>query len=251
MPSLVGRVSSAKVIIIGNSHVRALSLGWEKISGEFPNTSVGFYGFRGAFYKTLVADQARSVLKTTNPALKKQFEQANGCNGEIDFSTADYVIVVGGYVWWQGVDQRLYSQQVAERALGRSLHRSSAYDLFLKIRALTSKNVLFVHAPFPAARVPDIGPSALNYLHEVSTLNKVFLSPEGACLMPQPVETYGGTLQSKLKFAVGLRGFRQPNREKGAPLEKIDDLTHMTGDYGAICLRHCLNAARALHSSTQ
>ncbi len=242
MPSLADPVSNTEVVIIGNSHVRALSLGWAEISGEFPGVTIGFYGFRGTFYKTLVADQTRQVLKTTSPELQQQFEQANGNNGDIDFSSADRVIVVGGHTWWHGVDQRLYSLQVVNRALERSLHQSSAYGLFLKIRALTSKNVLFVHAPFPASRQPDSGPSALNYLDELSVLNNAFLSPRGASLMPQPKETYGETLQSKLEYAVGLRGFRQPHRKKGMPLQKIDDLTHMNGKYGAIVLKDALRS---------
>jgi hypothetical protein len=82
-----------RICIVGNSHVAALKLGWDKIAGDHPGIQVTFFGVPGRWLRALDLGEGTVTPKTAKH--KRHFERLSGGMDTITVADYDLFVVVG------------------------------------------------------------------------------------------------------------------------------------------------------------
>jgi hypothetical protein len=251
-----------RIIIIGNSHVGALKLGWDLCAGDYPGTEVTFFAVPGSNFAEMRLGPGRRFglpdgIDPESPALKSTLK-VNGATA-IDLSAADHV-VWAGYEWRQSVLASLLvdhdidgireagagslmsraafdavcAAMAANMVPGRAWHDWTAPDLYILARPVPSEDCLQVQEGGKRGRWhralrdgTPFGPALDAYFDAAA---RVF-ADRGIVLMRPPVSVRAPSGFTQAHFSRGsIRlGNRRPHPD--------EDLQHMNAAYGVTCLR--------------
>jgi len=87
---------TARVCLVGNSHLGALKRGWDLIEHEYPTVLVDMFGAPGRAFGGIVVEEGK--VQTTERKAAASF-LATGGREEIILADYDLIVVVGGSMW--------------------------------------------------------------------------------------------------------------------------------------------------------
>ncbi len=239
-----------KICIIGTSHASCLYPAWQKISDNYPDTSISFFFTGGGYFGKFEADATHNILKINDDVIRERFVQLSGGNGDIDLKNFDACVIVGGFFYLPigraaalGDEANIcYSQQVKKLAVVDLFSLIHAKGLVSKIRDVSDIPIFLIHDPFqtqkPGQPPKGVEDSFEHYDYEkgVALLNQAALFPLGARLLLQPSETIETPYFSKQALALGKRRATQAELDAGHVGEFVEDNHHLNVAYGELRL---------------
>lgn len=245
-------------LLIGNSHLAALKLGWDQIKKKHKGTELMFAGARGQQFRRLHLDG--NVLTSSSPQGRNMIERLAGTSDPIDVSTFDRVWIVGAqyavlpyirlYLNYRSEDHpslgtkaQILSAPTFALAASSVFDDSSGNGLAQELVALGSAVGIITqpmpsHAALSAGRWAALDPDTdLAPIADMFNrgLNDVADRLE-VTVHTQPTETLQTPITTRSEFARGSAGLRDNRHDD-------DDVIHMNGDYGcAIVETHILSS---------
>ncbi len=250
-------------LIVGDSHIASLKLGWDEISKHYADTSLVFAGARGQRMQTIYLDG--STLTSTSRRNREMFEQLTGSTDPIDIKAFDKCWIVGGrlgvapvhrlYLGYRcarhddlGVDAQILSTRAWDVAVSGLLDEAFGLEL---ARSIAAQEV-------PVGLIPKPMPSELAYTEDplrqldspelIDELNGLYLAAlrdigdrVGATIHPQPADTLASPLKTLDHFSRGSIGLL---REAPHP---DHDHTHMAASYGRRVIETHILRSPVLH----
>lgn len=228
-----------RLCIIGNSHLAALRLGWDRVGAEFPWAQPQFFGARGEALLDLHAQGSRLV--PGNADLAARIAHTSGGETEIDPARYDAALLVGmNYLPTMPRDARL-SQAVRAAAARAAFGRALAGHVFAELRKAAPGLPVHVMPNPLQRRAPGAEPAVavVPYAQRLEDLRRG-LGEEGPVhVAGQPPETLVDELYTADAWGMGALAL---DDGRGSYVKKDEDLSHMNADYGALFLRRWLAA---------
>lgn len=259
---------TTRLLILGNSHIRALRDALSDAPEKWDSLDVTTFGFRGAAVPEIAVDGG--ALVPTGDFARQQFEALN--QGQSSCALGGYdAIVVAGFDFkpldavalsraatWPGLPslsaaediatlrQTMMSEGGARAALESALAHCDASRLVRMIRDATEADVFVVPCPRlnVKAKWTDVprffGHGRAIKQGDAETLGRMWEQAArrvcrqiGARYLPQPRETISEHLLTSSDFMA--QGTVTLPTAKGP--RKVPDLTHANGAYGALVLQ--------------
>ncbi|WBU63538.1 hypothetical protein [Paracoccus aerodenitrificans] len=259
-------MTKTRLCLIGNSHLAAMKLGWDKLVEEndplINGHSITCYGApRDMLRHVEVRD---GCLVPTSPKVRKQFTMLSG-QERLDPNDYDVFLLVGlgasfkrvlrlyNGCRWPGVGKQphmpLVSSDFARSLLIEGYLGTRLSDMGQKLMSVTNKPVFALHEPLWSPRTsPCPGDHDFGWLNAVASgdgtaLAALFRDSLAAaiapwvCLLPQPDSTIEEHIMTRPEF----------NRDADKDISGSGggkDAAHMNRDFGAEMWRHHLGAMR-------
>ena len=254
-----------RICALGNSHLAAAKLGWDRLKEEFADVEVDFFGFSPgtstAIAEHVAVDGQRLVA--TSKRVQASFALTSGGRTEIaadDYSAfVTFGLGVGGpsngrniYLEHTTVDlprpgKHLISVALVEAYIRQRCSAARALLPFEMIRQVTAAPILMQSVPTPMTDILTSEEHANDahvipglYRHLRPIFDRVCAEvgrPSAYVYVTQPVATIaadGLTLPSFIRSGTGFGGFR------GGVGRKTNDYGHGNADYGEVVMRSLL-----------
>jgi hypothetical protein len=259
-----------RLLLLGNSHLAAVKLGWDARRSEESDVQVSFFGAPAKW--TQHADLTEGTISTANAPLAKKFVRVSG-KQSVHLHDFDAVALVGMYFGFADVlrllrqvhlfttpplrpKSQLVSKACLEQMFVDFLSQSSAIDLATRIRPGFHKPLLLVPTPLPAERFLDapplVGATSRTFRQSMGELFEIYerAASQTTAKVPltvvqQPSPTIASTGLTKDRFSqdsVRLlgEGHKHPD----------EDYVHMNTEFGIEMLGAIVAAARHAMSGT-
>lgn len=249
-----------RIACIGNSHLAAFKLGWERINIQHPDIEVEFFGAAASAMRYLAVDGNRLI--PTREDTKQQILNTGG-KGEISGDYDAYILVgmgigivhlVNMYLnhrpahLYEGKGGHLISDALVDDTRHHLIDRSAAVLNLRRLRKITHAPIYVAPNPFPISDVVDrpgyaawADPAVLGdcqrYLDGV--LEREYCD---VTYIEQPEETLASRYLTKPEFTRDAKLLKNTTTRATNP----GDPWHLNAEYGAIFLEHILQ----LHQST-
>jgi len=258
--------------VIGNSHVAALKLGWDRVSAEYPNVRITFFAAPATEMESL--EVCGTTLKPGTPSLER-YLVLSGKAGQIDTESYDGIALHGmgfsnrftrsiynRYRLLEHVPRRngfLISRDGFSEALHGLLISSMGWRVAEKVREALGRPPIMLCQPHPGQRIVETDKRWEIHPEDRESLADLFLQTiegirtRGTPVLTQPPETVFGHIFTKTKY-VGSPGafstaFGRVSGETDAPGTAAVETTHMNAEFGAAFIRQFLGQAQALVSA--
>lgn len=246
-----------RIVIIGNSHVAALKVGWDEIAAEHPDLDVDFFTAPGRWFRRFrLSEGLRFGLTPEQVAQPDAILDPSG-RAFIELSEADCV-VWAGYHWpYDAVADLLCEYDVdglRETKASQILSRP-AFDAFCasiaeplvpppEWRDWRKPQLIVLPAPLRSEDCLKNRSGRFRRFHVLAGKSAgareaflafwddlaAVLARHGIGLVTQPPETMLPSGLTELRFTRGARRILVPDAES-------EDVTHMNGEYGKLQLR--------------
>ncbi len=252
-----------RLCLIGNSHLAAMKLGWDRLRESYPGMSLTFFGSRGGE----ACKNLRLVKGALVPSQRdaENFRWTSGGLGEIELGDYDQFAVVSLGFRPQNVYQvargcsfadarldqskLLVSRECFADAITDALLRSTAAAVTTTIRAAADKPVLLL--PQAASSIETTKTEHFRAAYGAApaqcwaVLSRLWTecatsmaSRLGAAIMFQPPETVRNYFFTAHEFCRGSLRLTQDFSKR----HPDDDFTHMNADYGVVMMKSVLDA---------
>lgn len=254
-----------RVCIIGNSHLAAWKLGWDRLRGDAKAFDVTFFGSPRNTMHALAARDDRLVPGL--PELQASLVFTSGGKSEIVAADYDCFCLVGlgyGARWLVDLHRDHRAESHACRTGGFTHVSDACFEAAIrdtfsdmlalrtqrKLREITDAPVFLAPHPMPSLDIlssEDPGEAHWRVVAEsgddrplVELMDRINSGWKGLRVLPQPADTLARPLFTQPRFSVGSvrlsEGFQHKHPES--------DHFHMNADYGAICMEALMAAAR-------
>jgi hypothetical protein len=254
-----------RVCIIGNSHLAAWKLGWDRLREGAKDFDVTFFGSPRNTMHALSVQEGRLV--PTLPELQNSLVFTSGGTGEIVAADYDLFCLVGlgyGARWIVDLhrDHRaeshgcrvgtftLVSDACFEAAIRGTFSDMLALQTYRKLREITAAPVVLAPHPLPSLDIMSsedpqephwrVVAEAGDDRSVVELMDRVNRGWQGLRILPQPADTLAQPLFTQPRFSLGSvrlsQGFQHKHPES--------DHFHMNADYGAICMEALMAAVK-------
>lgn len=250
-----------RLCVIGNSHLAAVKMGWDRVPEEERPAQIDFFASRSqTLAKTYVRDGA---LKSDDDFVLKSFQMTGGAP-EIDLLRYDGFVVIGCGVHFKLLCRmfdaatvhpharpgaRLASWPALRSGLDGQIAKTAALRLVERIRSASSAPVAFVPEPFFGKKVLTLGDSPpFNFVYDAGLGATCVDMFEAACerafapyaaFVRQPAETRQEAMFTDARYsfgAVGIRGMVGLAKR----VRKVEDFSHKNAEYGETVIRGLL-----------
>jgi hypothetical protein len=242
-----------RLLLLGNSHLASLKLGWDEIADQYPGMECVFFGGPAQWTKHAVLDAG--TIKVTHAPLAKTLAQVSGGATTVMLADFDAVCVVGMYFGFGECllnlrrvhthvmpplrpNSQLVSRACLKQIIHDSLAGSPAFEWASMIKRDHGKPVLLAPTPLSSeARLhndPFIKPVAVQFRGYIADIFDMFktiarglTASNDLILVEQPPHTVAFTGFTKSEYSRGsirLLGDGIAHRE--------EDYTHMNKLYG-------------------
>ncbi len=249
--------------VVGDSHVGALKLAFERKSDPALGWHVDFFGAAHDGIGRVAL--SGGTLFATEETVREAFLATSGGTEGIDVAAYDGFLVVSGGLSFGILVRRICSTHLPaalgdrerfpislpclEACLMQSMDRGAAMRVSRLVRSVSAVPVLFVPAPRPAAAIRDHPDPDVRNIMAAPVLG--FLRPAydrvlhtlseaaGIGVLAQPPETVEDLYYTRDRYrenGVNVRGRRKDPRT---------NYGHMNGDYGALVLAAAIQALEA------
>lgn len=254
---------TTKLLIVGNSHVAAMSQGWEMIASDFPDIEVSFYGANSTLFRLLAfQDGLNFGIHDRKDYKVRHATFIENMFGSLTVNMAEFdrVLVVG-----QNTNEVDYLRQFEGYSIdgrqpreGKPRLSESAFEAFCEGIAMkrmpapgwqnwTDTKLHWLPVPIPRedcpldserygvwARYAEEG-FGLPYLGAFRSKVREIYAKAGIEVLDPPAEIYAANGLTKAKFG------KAPGKLQGTVTDYTDDdFHHMNGEYGAVILRDML-----------
>jgi len=252
--------SKQKICIIGDSHTGAFKLGWESIKNEFPHVEITFFAVGSGAMRHLKCKNSRLYFK--QPRLAERLGLL-GFPTEIDVTEYDIFLVVGmmnllhPLILFQrehslpGQSENSARQYVSEEMYidaWQERFRSAPMDNVLSaLHKAGVRNSYIIFKPLISNEITE-RPNSLaraysDLMNEEADGNRLWSIVERSMkgvlgennYIPQPAETTVSGLLTQERYSAGSTRLRSDQEQ-----HDDEDIKHMNGEYGAVCLRNAL-----------
>jgi len=249
-----------RICIIGDSHAGAFKLGWESIKNEFPSVEVTFLAIARGKMKHLKNEGTR--LYFDRPNLIERIEML-GFSAEIDVSEYDLFLVVGmmeplhPLILFQrehalpGQPDNSKRQHVSEEmyidAWQEQFRSTPMNNVLSKLQTSGIKKSYVIFKPLISNEIIEQNRTAsriyTELMNDAADNNRIWSLIERSMkgvlgentYIPQPAETTVGGLLTQAQYSAGSTRLRSDEEQ-----HDDEDIKHMNGEYGAVCLRNAL-----------
>lgn len=248
--------------VVGNSHIAAYKLGWERLKDGHPGIDLTFFGATGRKMGALRVQDGALVPGTEQ--LKASLKWTSGGQDRIRGGFDAYLVVGMGFsfplamrilrthrppsLFCPYADRQLISEECLRQATRGLLMQSIAVRTLRKLRTITDAPIVYVPNPYPTKLVlasPEAG-----YWGCVPVRQQVFrwyretLEELGTTcrVMEQPESTIEDGMFTRELFSVGSVRLTQDLDER----HPDDDYGHMNGEFGACVLERIFDDNLAL-----
>lgn len=250
-----------KLCFMGNSHLAAFRLGWDKIGTEYPGAEIEFFGAQGSDLRHFRVDGRKLV--TEQPTLLRQIAFTSGGQSSVPLERFDGFLLVGA---GSGVcslmrllakhrtfdttgeiaTEHLVSDAVLDISVRHRIKHSLFRRLIQQIRRVSSRPIVVAATPYPrkAIKIGEpghwtdaevIGPRLVPLWEE----GKEAIAKEfGVVFAEQPAETIEDGFFTRDAFSEGSVRLRAGFDEK----HDEDEFKHMNPLYGATFIREIMPA---------
>ena len=249
-----------KLCMIGNSHLGAFKLGWDKIRADYPDVAPEFFGLaRHTFRHTELVDGA---IHPTKPELVEKLQMISGGQDRVPLADFDAFIVVGftrgvtkilRYITDHGIAgemndrSQLISFEMLQEAWTEYMESTPGPHVLRLIRQVSDAPVVIHKRAMLSAGMLDKESTRGEFYKSMAAsgdapyaadlLNRL-MAPhldDNMIAISQPEETVWRGVLTKKKYSV----YSKPLLESyNAHAE--DDVTHMNAHYGATCMAQAL-----------
>lgn len=225
-----------RICVLGDSHIAALKLGWDKIASQHPNFELVFFadrldGLKGMYTKD-------GILHPDNDELASSISHTSGGINHIDPFSYDLFLLYGlaarpNLRRW-GV---FYSEAVTQLALDDLVISRLSHTLLLRLREITDKPIYLGHVPLKAATQVVSSNKPVTYIEGQAILNKCIYHPLNAHLVMQPISTIVNGSKTDPKYTADSTRL-EVGRENDGEAHGPKDRAHMNCLYGQCWLEH-------------
>jgi hypothetical protein len=158
-------MSLARLLLLGNSHLAALKLGWDEVADDYPGLRCTFFGAPAKWTRHAVL--RNGTITIDHEPLAEKVMAVSGGRRSIAVEEFDAVCIVGMYFGFSELvrelrdvrtydmkpmsrDSPLVSQACLEQLVRDALSGSAALEWATKIRQACNKAVFLAPAPLPA-----------------------------------------------------------------------------------------------------
>jgi hypothetical protein len=250
-----------KICVLGNSHLAAFKLGWEQIAQATPGVTVDFFGLgRNTFRHTALQEGA---IVPTKPELVEKMRLFSGGHDRIEPARYGAFVITGLVVGLPRVLRflsghgiagevadrpQIVSYEMFQDAFDAEINATPMPHLVDMIRQVSQGPIINFMRPLRSAVILEEDkrrkafyeaqiasgdmPYAADLLDRLMTPHL-----KGAMVaLRQPEETTVGGVLTDKRFSVGSTRLRDESEAHDE-----DDISHMNGDYGAICMTQVLD----------
>lgn len=247
-----------KICMIGNSHVAAMRLAWDKVAADYPMVDAHIYGSHARNLVTVQAD-AQKQLRFDGPSpWSFRAGEEPGRVRSIPLDGCVAVVIVGcdfgpacvfrtykryHFAGLKGRRKQALTRDYFKRAVAAAVDESAAGVLAKAIRTVVDAPVLLVPAPLPAesgfadhdkvkmepyraAQEADDGQGLLEIYDELCD----DLGPRGLYVIRQPEVTKASPLSSLQRYSDNSARLRVGDDA----LHSENDYFHMNEEYGSL-----------------
>lgn len=237
-----------RICVIGNSHLVALKLGWDKKSSGHEDVHVTFFGSRAHTFNELNLD-GRKLIAKSEP-VKKMMSMTSGGLSEIALDDYDCFVLHGlnlgfGHFVRICLDKTSTGSKKIKTVFDHVLSLRLARDL-----ATFNKTVLISPQPFYSASITDTGNAWQHLLgadgeptQAVLKLLATWHEYLGALPFPlveQPTQTIEKRFLTRAEYSVGSQGYSAEH--------PVEDFIHMNSRYGEVVMKAIVDQCMALQS---
>lgn len=220
-----------KICVIGDSHTGALKRGWDRISSQYPETSLTFFsaGGNSPGFESLVVEDGS--LAPFDPKLKKFFISTSNGLHHIQPSVYDVLLVYALWCYPYVSSPHGYSDQVMFQALKDFYENSMSMSVVNKLKTLTQEMIYVGHNPLPLWS-ERLSREKRDYPGGIHLSNRLFFNSRRCHLMPQPEATYSIEGFTHERYLVGSKRFFSDSA-----LHPVNDRVHMNDEYGELWVK--------------
>jgi hypothetical protein len=189
-----------------------------------------FFCARGLELSGMAVDELRLV--PNSDALARTIKFTAGGEGHIDPKEYEIFLIygLGCYPYFPQTDV-FHSQSTLTAALRDSAKTTLSFELLLRLRAITAKDIYVGHQPLEAAK-PDVPPEEVSvYSSSIRRMNEILYRPLRTTIVSQPLETVAGARFTLPGFSKGSRRLAVGDGLDD-DFHPDDDRVHMNDDYG-------------------
>jgi hypothetical protein len=190
-----------------------------------------FFCARGVELSGMVVDELRLVPNSDALARAIKFTAEGG--DHIDPKAYDVFLLYGlgcyPYFWQTDV---FHSKNTLAAALRDFAKSTLSFELLLRLRSITAKDIYVGHRPLEAAK-SDIQPEQVSvYSSSIRRMNEILYQPLRTTIVPQPLDTIMGGRFTHASFSRGSRRLAVGDNLDDE-FHPDDDDVHMNDDYGS------------------
>ncbi len=221
-----------RICVIGDSHAASLKRAWDKkMAVAHSEFELRFFCARGLELSGMVVDELRLVPNSDSLANTIRFS-AQG-QGHIDPKEHDVFLVygLGCYPYFSQTDV-FHTRATLASALRDFAKSTLSFELLLRLRAITAKDIFVGHRPLEAAKSDSPIVEVSVYSSSIRRMNEILYRPLRTAIVPQPLETITGGRYTHASFSRGSRRLAVGD-ELDDGFHPDDDDVHMNDDYGS------------------
>jgi hypothetical protein len=190
-----------------------------------------FFCARGVELSGMVVDELRLVPNSDSLARTIRFTAGGG--DQIDPREYEIFLLygLGCYPYFPQTDAFL-SRATLAAALRDSAKSSLSFELLLRLRAITAKDIYVGHRPLDAAKSDTATEAASVYSSTIGRMNEILYQPLRTTIVSQPAETVMGGRFTDPSFSRGSRRLAVGDNLDDE-FHPDDDDVHMNDDYGS------------------
>jgi hypothetical protein len=260
-----------KICMIGNSHVAAMRLAWDKVAADYPTVDAHIYGAHARNLVSVQADAQKELRFDGPPLWSFRAGDEPGRARSIPLGGCDAIVIVGcdfgptcvfrtykryHFAGLKGRRKQALTRDYFKRGVAAAVDESAAGVLAKTIRAVVGVPVLLVPAPLPAeSGFADFDKTKMEPYRAAQEAG------DGQNLMEIYDELCGDL------DAGGLHVIRQPEITKASPLSSLqrysdnstrlradddalhpeNDYFHMNEEYGSLVWAEIIGDLRIRH----
>jgi hypothetical protein len=219
-----------RICVIGDSHAASLKRAWDGMTALHDEFKLRFFCARGLELSGMVVDELRLVPNSEALARTIRFTA-----GEDQIDPREYDIFLlyglGCHPYFVQTDV-FHSQSTLTAALRDSAKPTLSFELLLRLRAITAKDIYVGHQPMEAAKA-DAPPEEVSvYASSIRRMNDILYRPLRTTIVSQPLETIAGARFTHPSFSKGSRRLAVGDGLDNE-FHPDDDRVHMNDDYGS------------------
>jgi hypothetical protein len=220
-----------RICVVGDSHAASLKRAWRGMAGLHDSFELRFFCARGLELSGMIVDELRLVPNSDALAQAIKFT-AEGCS-HIDPKNYDVFLLygLGCYPHFEQQTDVFHSRHVLAAALRDSAKSTLSFQLLLRLREITARDIYVGHRPLDAAKSDTPTEEAGSYATSIRRMNEILYQPLRATIVSQPLETMVGGRFTQPHFSRGSRRLAIGDNLDDE-LHPDDDDVHMNDDYG-------------------
>jgi hypothetical protein len=236
-----------RICVIGDSHAASLKRAWDGMAELHAEFELQFFCARGLELSGMIVDELRLVPNSESLAGTLRFTARGG--DHIDPNKYEIFLLygLGCYPYFPQTDA-FHSRATIAAALRESAKATLSFELLLRLRTITAKDIYVGHRPLDAAK-PDIPTEEVSvYSSSIRRMNEILYQPLRTTIVSQPFETIIGGRFTNPSFSRGSRRLAVGDNLDDE-FHPDDDDIHMNDDFGARWLTKFLTEELAVHSA--